>query len=567
MSHRILLVITGSVAAYKALELIRLLRRETMEVTAILTEGGAEFITPLAVSSLTGTATYSTLFSLKDEVEMGHIRLSREHDLVVVAPASADFIAKMAAGRADDLASATLLASSIPVMIAPAMNHRMWEHPATRRNIAQLQADGIEVIAPTAGELACGEEGAGRMAAPEAILARISAELSSTPDLAPTPDTDFAIPADTPLRGRRALVTSGPTQEAIDPVRYISNYSSGKQGHAIARALAEAGAEVTLISGPVNEPTPPGVRLIRVTTAEDMYIAAMKTLPVDVAVCAAAVADWTVSHPADQKIKKGDKKAVPQLAFSPTKDILAAISHHPSYRPPLVVGFAAETESVLSNATNKRKEKGCDWLLANDVSAGAVFGAETTQLTLVSDAVAEAWKPMSKTEAATEITRRIIQKFPPRKQQKLPSSTPIATITPAARVAPDNTKTIEIDSKLATLVRPSAKIRFLASQGFNRNRIAKKLSIPLDQVKATLKTSSKKKKTATPAARPPKVKIEPVQNSASGTRFPSQTAHIRHLADIGMTITEITQLLGVRYPTVRNALISQERNKNKITRA
>lgn len=393
MPRRVLVIITGSIAAYKALELIRLLRREGTEVTALLTAGGAEFITKLAVSSLTGTATYGDLFSLTDEVEMGHIRLSREHDVMVIAPASADFLAKMAGGRADDLAGAVVLAGNIPILAAPAMNHRMWTHPATRRNVAQLRADGVEIIAPASGDLACGEEGEGRMAEPEVILAAIRKKLS----------------ADAPLAGKRALVTSGPTQEPIDPVRYIGNRSSGRQGHAVARALARAGAEVTLISGPAGEPAPAGVKLVPVVTAAEMYAATMAALPVDIAVCAAAVADWTPANPAPGKLKKRQNGGVPEMSLTPTQDILAALSRHPTNRPALVVGFAAETESLLSHAAKKREAKGCDWLLACDVSGGKVFDAEATQLLLVTAEGCEAWPAMSKRDAAERLVGKMME--------------------------------------------------------------------------------------------------------------------------------------------------------------
>jgi phosphopantothenoylcysteine decarboxylase/phosphopantothenate--cysteine ligase len=396
-SKSVLLIISGSIAAYKALELARQLKEQHITVRAILTKGGAEFITPLSVAALTGEQVYDELFSLKDETEMGHIRLSREADMIIVAPASADIIAKMATGQADDLATATLLASNAPIMVAPAMNSKMWEHPATKRNIAQLQADGVTVIQPEQGALACGEVGAGRMVAPEIIVSTILQKL--------TPHG--------PLKGKRAIVTSGPTHELIDPVRYIGNRSSGKQGHAIAAALADAGAYVTLISGPTALPTPNNVTQVDVRTAEEMFQAVMSFLPCDIAVFAAAVADWRPEVRAEQKIKKRDMDngKVPEIKLVQTSDILASVSQHSSRRPKLVVGFAAETENVAAYAEEKRKSKGCDWLLANDTSGGSIFGQENTELLFFSATGAETWGQMKKTEAAEKLTKRVIHFF------------------------------------------------------------------------------------------------------------------------------------------------------------
>lgn len=391
----VLLIITGSIASYKSLELIRLLRARGTNVTAILTRGGAEFITPLAVSSLTGNKTYSDLFSLTDEVEMGHIELSRVADLVLVAPASADILAKMAMGRADDLATTALLATNKPVMVAPAMNHKMWSHKATQRNITQLRKDGTSIINPTEGDMACGEFGIGRMAEPNAIIDAIAAASAG------------------PLSGKHAIVTSGPTHEAIDPVRFIGNHSSGKQGHAIAAALARAGARVTLISGHVALPTPPGVTLHSVNTAEEMFAAATRALPADIFVAAAAVADWKLAAPAKQKLKKSSSAKRLTLELTPTIDVLASIATHKK-RPKLLIGFAAETEKLLEHARAKRKSKQCDWIVANDVSGGAVFGADENRITLLTARSEEGFKPMRKDEIAALLVEKIATHFSPR---------------------------------------------------------------------------------------------------------------------------------------------------------
>lgn len=395
MTHKsILLIISGSIAAYKCLDLIRRLREQDIEVRCIITKGGEQFVTPLSVSSLAGSPAYTDLFSLKDEAEMGHIRLSREADLVVVAPASADLIAKMAAGITDDLATATLLASNKPLLVAPAMNTQMWAHRATQRNVKQIAADGAEIIPPGEGELACGEIGAGRMADPDVILAAILKKLGAKKNSA---------------KRFSALVTSGPTHEAIDPVRFIGNRSSGKQGHAIAAALAAEGADVTLISGPTALPAPRGVKLVSVTTAEEMLKACEQQLPVDVAVCAAAVSDWRAEKPASQKIKKG-AGSPPALKLAENPDILKTIARA-KRRPKLVVGFAAETQDVLKNAMAKHKAKGCDWMLANDVSRGKGFDADENKVTFIAGTKSEAWPLLPKDEIAHKLAVKIAAHF------------------------------------------------------------------------------------------------------------------------------------------------------------
>jgi phosphopantothenoylcysteine decarboxylase/phosphopantothenate--cysteine ligase len=385
----ILLVIAGGIAAYKSLELIRRLRERGARVRCILTRAATEFVTPLAVASLSGEKAFGDLFSLTDEAEMGHIRLSREADLVVVAPATADLLAKMAHGLADDLASTALLATDKPVLIAPAMNPQMWQHPATRRNLSRLAADGVRQVGPAPGDMACGETGVGRMAEPPEILAAIEALL--------------APPVGT-LEGVRALVTSGPTLEAIDPVRFIANRSSGKQGHAIAAALRAAGCDVTLVSGPVGEPDPEGVKVVRVESAEQMLAACQAALPVAIAVCAAAVADWRVATPIRQKLKRR-AGAPPTLTLAENPDILKTLAQPGPTRPRLVVGFAAETEDVESNARRKLATKGCDWIVANDVSEdeGTFGGGYNTVKLFRADAEPEAWPRLSKAEVATRL--------------------------------------------------------------------------------------------------------------------------------------------------------------------
>jgi phosphopantothenoylcysteine decarboxylase/phosphopantothenate--cysteine ligase len=396
----ILLIITGSVASYKALELIRLLSAEGTQVHAILTKGGAQFITPLAVSSLTGTKTYDDLFSLTDEVEMGHIELSRIADVVLVAPASADILAKMANGIADDLATTALLATNKPVIVAPAMNHKMWSHAATQRNIAQLKKDGIAVIDPTEGAMACGEFGVGRLAEPTDIVAFLKKNSTATG----------------PLAGKKAVVTSGPTYEPIDPVRFLGNRSSGKQGHAIAAALAAAGADVTLVSGPTTVPAPAGVKLVSVTTGKEMLHAVEAALPADLFVAAAAVADWRPTHVAGQKIKKNPKLDILHLDFIPTDDILASIAQS-EQRPALVVGFAAESEQVRTYAKAKRMAKGADWILANDIS-GDVFGSDSNEILFITGDGEEALPRMSKTEVAELLVNKIATHFSQPKSKK-----------------------------------------------------------------------------------------------------------------------------------------------------
>ena len=385
----ILLIITGGIAAFKALDLIRRLRERGVAVTPVLTRAGAEFVTALSVSALAGVRVHTDLFDLTAEAEMGHIELSRAADLIVVAPATAHIMARMAGGLADDLASTLLLATDKRVLLAPAMNVRMWTHAATQRNLAQLRADGILVVGPNDGDMACGEFGPGRMAEPLEIVAAIEAAL-----------------ADGPLKGRHVLVTSGPTHEPIDPVRYIANRSSGAQGTAIAAALAALGADVTFVTGPVTVPPPQGVRVVRVETAAQMQTAVHAALPADVAVFAAAVADWRVTA-ADHKIKKV-KGALPVLAFAENPDILADVAHLKHGRPRLVVGFAAETQDVLSHATAKRLRKGCDWIVANDVSPSTgIMGGSENAVTLITADGPEDWPRLSKTEVANRLALRI----------------------------------------------------------------------------------------------------------------------------------------------------------------
>ena len=388
---RVLLIISGGIAAYKSLELIRLLRKNGLAVRCILTRGGAQFVTPLSVSALTEDKVYTDLFSLTDEAEMGHIQLSRDADLVVVAPASADILAKMAQGLADDLASTTLLATDKPVMVAPAMNVRMWRHEATQANFAVLLERGVRIIGPDEGDMACGEFGPGRLVEPEEIAAVITAYFGDS----------------SPLAGRRALVTSGPTHEPIDPVRYIANRSSGRQGHAIAAALARQGAETTLVSGPTNLPDPAGVDVVHIETAQQMLDACLSALPADVAICAAAVADWRIETAAKEKIKK-TKGKLPTLNMAENPDVLATLSAAGNKRPQLVVGFAAETENIVANAQAKRESKGCDWLLANDVSpdSGTFGGADNTIHLISADGV-EDWPRMSKEDVAERLAKRV----------------------------------------------------------------------------------------------------------------------------------------------------------------
>ncbi len=410
---RVLLIIAGGIAAYKCLELIRRLRERGIAVRCILTRAGAQFVTPLSLAALSEDTVYTELFSLKDESEMGHIRLSREADLVVVAPATADLLARMAAGIADDLATTALLATDKPVLVAPAMNVRMWEHAATKANLATLTARGVRSVGPGEGEMACGEWGLGRMAEPDQIVASIESffaaagnEEAGGTDSAPEADHQEA--DHRRLVGRSALVTSGPTYEPIDPVRYLANRSSGKQGHAIAGALARLGASVTLVSGPTHLPDPPGVHVVRIETAEDMLTACRRALPVDVAVCAAAVCDWRVAERAGEKLKKQPGAAAPSLVLTENPDTLASISGAGALRPRLVVGFAAETSDLIANAEAKRATKGCDWIIANDVSSGSdTFGGDANTVHLVSEQGVEAWPAMSKEAVAARLALRV----------------------------------------------------------------------------------------------------------------------------------------------------------------
>lgn len=390
---RILLIVSGGIAAYKALELTRLAVKAGIGVTAVLTKAGVEFVTPLSLQALTGDKVYQDLFSLTDESEMGHIELSRAADLVVVAPATANILAKMAAGLADDLASTLLLATDKRVLAAPAMNVRMWQHPATEANMKLLKQRGVLVVEPDEGPMACGEYGPGRLAEPPVILAAIQAALN-----------------DGPLKGKHAIVTSGPTHEPIDPVRFIANRSSGKQGHAIASALAALGAEVTLISGPVALPDPLGLKTVHVETAREMQAAMQAALPADIAVCAAAVGDWRTASEASQKIKK-DGSAPPALALAENPDILAGISAPGPQRPRLVVGFAAETEKLEEHAKAKMARKGCDWLVANQVGGTGIMGGDENEVLLLTEQGSEHWQRMNKLAVAAKLAAKIGEFF------------------------------------------------------------------------------------------------------------------------------------------------------------
>lgn len=393
---RILLIIGGGIAAYKVLELVRLYTRAGALVIPVLTKAGSEFVTPLSVSALAGRRVYQDLFDLTDEAEMGHIQLSREADVIVVAPATADLLAKMAGGRADDLASTLLLATNKPVLVAPAMNVQMWHHRAVMRNVALLQQDGIVLVGPDYGDMACGEFGLGRMAEPNEIL-KASINLLSPP-------LEKA-----PLVGKHIIVTSGPTHEPIDPVRYIGNRSSGAQGTALACALRDLGAKVSFVSGPAHAPPPDGVCVIRVETALEMREAVQKALPADAAVFVAAVGDWRAAHILDKKIKKMHDTKEVSLELYENPDILADLSAS-DLRPPLVVGFAAETDNVIDNAIAKRKRKGCDWIVANDVSPQTrIMGGQENAVTLITDAGAETWPRMSKSDVAQKLALRIAE--------------------------------------------------------------------------------------------------------------------------------------------------------------
>jgi phosphopantothenoylcysteine decarboxylase/phosphopantothenate--cysteine ligase len=391
-NKHILLIIGGGIAAFKSLDLIRRLRERGAAVTPVLTKAGAEFVTPLSVSALAANKLYTDLFDLNDEAEMGHIELSRAADLIVVAPGTADLMAKMAGGLANDLASTVLLATDKRVLVAPSMNVRMWEHPATQRNVKALKSDGVLFVGPDEGNMACGEFGPGRMAEPLDIITAIDAALS-----------------DGPLKGKHVLVTSGPTHEPIDPVRYIANRSSGAQGTAIAQALAALGADVTFVTGPADVPPPAGVHVVTIETASEMLEAVQSALPADAAIFAAAVADWHVSNASDSKIKK-DASGLPELSFAENPDILATVSQLTKGRPNLVVGFAAETNDVIANATAKRLRKQCDWIVANDVSPETgIMGGNENEVTLISDDGAEEWLRMGKDAVARKLAERIAQ--------------------------------------------------------------------------------------------------------------------------------------------------------------
>ncbi len=394
---RVLLIIAGGIAAFKSMELIRLLRGRGIGVTCVLTENGAQFVTPLSLQALSESRVYQDLFSLTDESEMGHIQLSRSADLVVVAPATANILAKMACGLADDLASTLLLATDKPVLVAPAMNVRMWEHAATKANMATLRQRGVFVVGPNSGVMACNEFGPGRLSEPPEIVDAIQSLLS---------------PAAKPLSGKHAIVTSGPTHEPIDPVRYIANRSSGKQGHAIAAALAAQGARVTLIAGPVNVPDPSGVTLRKVESAREMLEACQSALPADIAVFAAAVADWRVDQAANGKIKKQPGAAPPSLSLVQNPDILATIAAAGPHRPHLVVGFAAETNDLMANAQDKLRRKNAEWIVANDVSpeTGILGGAENTVHIVSRDGI-DTWPRMAKEDVAARLVQRMVEAF------------------------------------------------------------------------------------------------------------------------------------------------------------
>ncbi len=417
-AKRILLIVAGGIAAYKALELVRLLKRQGVAVRAVMTQSATEFVTPLSMGVMTEDQVYGDMFDLKEEREIGHIQLSRQADLIVICPATANILAKMAAGIADDLATTILLATDKPVLAVPAMNVRMWNHPATQRNLKQLRADGVTIMDPDEGAMACGEFGPGRLPEPPAVAERICAMLGQgfdatlTSGRAPSPKAgatalesqpDFADINHRPLFGKRVLVTAGPTHEAIDPVRYIANRSSGRQGFAIAAAAADMGAEVILVAGPVHLVTPPGVIRIDVETALEMQAEVEKALPVDVAIMVAAVADWRAVDAPGQKIKK-DGKDIPPLALTENPDILASLARH-KQRPKLLIGFAAETEKIVEHATAKLAKKGCDWIVANDVSGDVMGGANNAFHVVTKDGV-ESWPDSPK----DVIARKLIEK-------------------------------------------------------------------------------------------------------------------------------------------------------------
>ena len=419
IEKRILLSVTGGIAAYKSLELVRLLKRQGIAVRAVMTKSAAEFVTPLSMAVMTEDQVYGHMFDLKEESEIGHIQLSRQADLIVVCPATANIIAKMAAGIADDLATTILLATDKPVLAVPAMNVRMWNHPATQRNLTQLRADGVHIMAPDEGAMACGEFGPGRLPEPPAVAEQICAMLgqafnaaltagrspTTVPSAAPlAAQPDFADINHRPLVGKRVLVTAGPTHEAIDPVRYIANRSSGRQGFAIAAAAADLGAEVTLIAGPVHLETPPGVVRINIETALEMQAEVEKALPVDAAIMVAAVADWRAAQAPDQKIKK-DGDAIPALVLTENPDILASLATH-KHRPKLLIGFAAETEKIVDHAQTKLTKKGCDWIVANDVS-GDVMGGENNAFHIVTKDGVDSWPESPKDVIARKLMEKV----------------------------------------------------------------------------------------------------------------------------------------------------------------
>ncbi|WP_432815024.1 bifunctional phosphopantothenoylcysteine decarboxylase/phosphopantothenate synthase [Sphingorhabdus sp.] len=411
---RILLIVTGGIAAYKSLELVRLLKRQGLSVRAVMTQSATEFVTPLSMSVMTEDQVYGHMFDLKEESEIGHIQLSRQADLVVICPATANILAKMAAGISDDLATTILLATDKPVLAVPAMNVRMWNHPATQRNLAQLQADGVHIMNPDEGAMACGEFGPGRLPEPPAVAERICAMLGHdfdimltsgrSPTTVPSGAALTAELAHRPLSGQRILVTAGPTHEAIDPVRYIANRSSGRQGFAIAAAAADLGAEVTLIAGPVHLATPPGVARIDVETAIEMQAEVEKALPVDAAILVAAVADWRAVQAPEQKIKK-DGGIIPALNLTENPDILASLAKHPN-RPKLLIGFAAETEKIVEHAQAKLTKKGCDWIVANDVSGDVMGGANNAFHIITKDGV-ESWPESAKDVIARKLMEKV----------------------------------------------------------------------------------------------------------------------------------------------------------------
>jgi len=416
---RILLIVSGGIAAYKSLELVRLLKRQGLAVRAVMTKSATEFVTPLSMGVMTEDQVYGDMFDLKEEREIGHIQLSRQADLVVICPATANILAKMAAGISDDLATTILLATDKPVLAVPAMNVRMWNHPATQRNLAQLRADGVNIMDPDEGAMACGEFGPGRLPEPPFIAERICAMLGHefnsalTAGQAPTTKSasaalaaqpDFAEISHRPLYGKRVLVTAGPTHEAIDPVRYIANRSSGRQGFAIAAAAAQLGAEVTLVAGPVHLTTPPGVIRIDVESALEMQAAVEKSLPADAAIMVAAVADWRAETPPEQKIKKG-AGGVPALSLTENPDILASLAGH-RHRPTLLVGFAAETEKLVEHAQAKLARKGCDWIVANDVSGDVMGGANNAFHIVTKDGV-ESWPDSPKDDIARKLMEKV----------------------------------------------------------------------------------------------------------------------------------------------------------------